>query len=131
MLSDLVAFLAGTSAISSLISSRIYPDIPPQHATFPALSYNQVSRAGAYVLAGDIHKARSRIQIDSWAATRNESLQLADAVRSRMSGFFGSMSGTQVHFVTLDNQFFLFDEEAGVTGIYRVVQDYMISHLEA
>lgn len=130
MISDLVAYLGSSSPISSLISTRIYPDIPPQSATFPAISYSQISRVGTYVLAGDVHKARSRIQIDSWAATRKQSLQLADEIRARLSGFFGSMSGTQVHFITLDNQFFLFDEEAGVTGIYRVVQDYIISHLE-
>ena len=130
MLGDLVAFLASASGVSSLVSTRIYADIPLQGTTFPAISYSQISRVGTYVLEGDMHKARSRIQIDSWATTRKESIDLADAIRRRMSGFFGSMSGTQVHFVTLDNQFTLFDEEAGITGIYRVVQDYIISHLE-
>jgi len=130
LISDLVAYLSSDTPISSLVGTRIDPDIVTQDTVFPALSYSQISRIGIYNLSGAINKARSRIQIDSWALTRKQSLELADAVRHRLSGFYGSMSGTQVHFITLDNQLTLFDQDAGVTGVYRVLQDYIISHLE-
>lgn len=130
MIADLVAYLGNASAVSSLVSSRIYPQLLPQSPTLPALTYSQISAIRTYVLAGDVQKARRRFQIDCWAATHKASAQLADAVRNTLSGFYGSMSGTQVHFITLDNEHDLFDEQAGTTGVYRITQDYIISHLE-
>lgn len=130
MISDLVAFLGQTGAISALVSTRIYPVTLPQKPTYPNLLFSQVSGVPTYGLEGDLGKVRTRMQIDCRATTHKVAHQLADEVRHALSGFQGSMSGTQVHCITLDNQFDNFDDEASVTGVYRVTQDYIISHLE-
>lgn len=129
MIADLVGYLGQTTAVSNIVAARIYPDLP-QSPTLPALTFSEVSSTRTYALEGDLHKARSRFQIDSWATTQKAAYQLADAVRHTLSGFQGSMNGTQVHCITLDNQFRLFENEAGTVGIYRVLQDYIISYLE-
>lgn len=130
MISDLVAYLSGATAISNIVAARIYPELLPQSPTYPAITYFQVSAVRTYVLDGDAHKARRRFQIDCWASTHKVAEQLADAVRHTLSGFYGSMSGVQVHFTQLDDERDLFESEAGITGTYRISQDYLISHLE-
>lgn len=133
MISDLVAFLGSQAAITGLVSTRIYPLPLPQKATLPSLTYTLVSATRTYSLdlvATDLHKARSRVQIDSWAETEKGAHQLARAVRLALSGFYGSMAGTQVHFIQLDDERDMFESQAGVVGLYRVIQDHIISHLE-
>lgn len=131
MLSELVAFLGQQTAISTIVSARIYPEVLPQHATLPAITYNQVSANRVRALSGPAGKARRRISINSWGETYKSAHELADAVRQTLEPFFGSMANTEVGSIMLDNEIDLFEEEAGVTGIYRVVQDYIIGHLEA
>jgi hypothetical protein len=130
MQEDLVAFLGGTAAISNLVSTRIYPFPPPQNGTLPAITYGLISSTRTYDLVSDLNKVRARVQIDCWGSTKRSAYQVAAAVRNRLSGFYGSMSGTQVHFIMLDTERDLYEEEAGVVGLFRVVQDYIISHLE-
>jgi len=131
MLADFVNFLENAPLVSALVSSRIYPGPPlPQHATLPAITYNQISATRVHVLAGPGGKARRRIQVDCWAATKTEAEALADTVRRSLDGFYGSMRDTVVGSTRIDNEQYFFEEEAGVTGIERVSHDYIIAHLE-
>jgi len=133
MLTDLVAKLAAESTVTAIVSTRIYPQILPQAPTFPAITYNQVSALRVRDLEGPAGKSRHRISINCWALTYSAARGLADAVRRSIDGYGSSfMSDTWVGSVTLDNEMDLFEEDAGRpnVGIYRVVQDYIISHLE-
>lgn len=132
MLTDMVATIQGTSAISTLVSSRVYPSLLPQSPTLPALTYGQVSAVRVRDLTGPAGKSRHRISISCWASTYAGARALADAVRQSIDGFQGWWRDTFVGSVTLDNEFDLHEEGAGPVdvGVHRVVQDYIISHLE-
>ena len=130
MLSDLVSFLGQQSAITSIVSTRVYPVRLPQKPTLPALSYTQISAVRVKDLSGPAGKARRRIQIDSWATTAKGARDLADAVRQAVEPFYGSWADTEVGSISLDNEFETFEEEAGTVGLYRVMQDYIVAHLE-
>lgn len=130
MIADLVSYLNGQAAISVLVASRIYPLNLPQNPTLPALSYAQISAVRTYDLIRDLRKSRTHMQIDCWASTAKAAHELATAVRHALSGFYGSMAGTQVHLIRIDNERDWFEDPAGVTGLFRVTQDHIISHLE-
>lgn len=130
MIADFVAFLGNTSAISAVVAARIYPDQLPQNATLPALTYTVIDRVGVDDLSGSAGKARRRVQVDSWASTRKASVALSEAVRRALNGFYGQWADTTVGSVRMANEIYLFEDEAGVVGIYRVMQDYIIGHLE-
>jgi len=134
MITDLVDFLEESATVSSLVSDRIYPQILPQAATFPAITYNQVSGVRVSNLSeGPAGKCRRRITINLWAETELAAYALADAVRQSLNGYDGSMgaTGTVVGSTRLDNEFATFEQDAGTVGIYRVIQDYIIAYLEA
>jgi hypothetical protein len=131
MLADLVSFLEEAPAISAIVEDRIYPQILPQRSTLPAITYNQVSAVRVEDLSGPAGKARRRISINCWAATDTGAEALADAVRQSLNGFHGWMRDTKIGSTRLDEEVYLFEQDAGTVGIYRVVQDFIIAHLEA
>jgi hypothetical protein len=133
MISDMVATIATYPSVTAIVSSRIYPEPLPQSPTLPALTWSQVSSVRVRALNdGPTGKARARITISCWANTSKSAWALADAVRQSMDGFQGWWRDTFIGSVALDNEFGIFEGEAGVpnVGMYRVVQDYIISHSE-
>jgi Protein of unknown function (DUF3168) len=128
---DLTAYLKADATISAAVSGRVFPNIVPQGSAFPAISYNQVSGVREYdINDGPTGRAMPRITINSWATRYLDVRNLAEAVRQRLNGFRGVMGSTRVGRITLDNEFDTFEEEAGQSGIHRVVQDYIISFVE-
>jgi hypothetical protein len=131
VITEMVSWLGSQAAISNSVGSRIYPQELPQRPTLPAITYNQVSAVRVRDLSGPAHKSRTRVSFSCWANTFLQAHQIADALRQTLDDFYGTSWGdVEVGHISLDNEFDLFEEEAGTVGIYRVVQDYIIAHLE-
>jgi hypothetical protein len=77
--------LVGTVAVAAIVGTRIYPDHLPQKATLPAAVYHVVSGSDEVDLAGMSGVAHSRIQIDSYAATRTAANALSTTIRDAMA----------------------------------------------
>lgn len=121
------ARLAANGTISGLVSTRIYPLILPKSPTMPALVYHKVSGPRVHDLDGASGRALPRIQIDSWADTYTGAQALAAAVRGSLDGYNGLLTTIRATF-KLDNEIDDYEED---TKLYRVIQDYIISHTEA
>src|SRR5262245_56770647 len=132
MLQDFVATINTISAVTTLVSTRVYPEPLPQNSTLPALTYNQISAVRVRDFTGPACKSRHRISVSCWGSTYASARAVADALRQNIDGFQGWWRDTFVGSVDLSNEFDLHEEFAGPVdvGIYRVVQDYIISHLE-
>jgi hypothetical protein len=110
------------SSLASLVSSRVYPQILPQNPTLPAITYQQVSAERVRNMLGRGGKVRLRITVNSWADTELAAHTLADSVKNLLD-----VPNAQI---VLENEFETFEAEGGVTGIYRVAQDYLIATME-
>lgn len=131
MIAEMVRWLTDQSALYSAVNARIYPEKLPQKPTLPALTYSQVSAVRVRDLSGPAYKARRRISFSCWGTTHAQAHAVAEILRQTLDDFYGTSWGdVVVGHVMLDNEFDLFDEEAGTVGVYRVVQDYIIAHLE-
>ena len=126
---ELRAYLLADSAIASLIGVRMHPVNLPQNIRYPALSYMQVSNVRERDLCGPAGFAHPRISINSWSETYIGARDLAEAVRVALEGFRGQFTptGARVGSARLDNEL---DGDEPDVGIYRVLQDYIISHAE-
>lgn len=101
----LYSYLSGKAAISALVSTRVYPMLVPQGATYPAISYQKISGNHVRALSGSTAGlANPRIQINCWARTYSAAKSLAEQVRLAMDGYAGSMGSESV------NACFLMDE---------------------
>lgn len=130
LVSDLHQFLVADAGISALVGRRVYPQNLPQAVTYPAISYEQISGVRVRNLLGPGGKVRRRIAINLWASTNIEVWNLADTVRRALDGFDGWMGSTFVGSTRLDNEVAFEEEEAGTVGEHRVLQDYILAHLE-
>lgn len=76
---DLIAVL------DPLVGSRVYPDVGPDNAVTPYVTYQQVGGVPVNFLAGVPDKRNGRFQINVWSRTRAEAMgiirQIEDAVR--------------------------------------------------
>jgi hypothetical protein len=84
--------LAVAPAVSVLIGSRIYPNIVPQKAPMPAITYQQISGPRLHDMQGAVGMAKARYQINCWAVSYAEAKELAEAVRLTLDGY--SSEGT-------------------------------------
>jgi hypothetical protein len=76
----LYSTLAGTSGVSALVSTRIYPGIAPESAAMPYIVYSLVGTDRLATLLGSGDYARKRMQIECVATTYAGSKALASAV---------------------------------------------------
>lgn len=71
--------------LADLVDGRVYPDVPPDKATFPLVTYQQVGGVslwfGERAMPG--HK-NARVQVNVWADTRLQANQIARAIEGRM-----------------------------------------------
>lgn len=111
---------AGTSA---LVSTRVYPLQLPQPPTLPALSYSRVSSSGQN---GTSNRKESRWQIDCWASTHAGVTALAAAVKTAMEEWHDISETPGVAWARVVNELEDFEDQPGVTGVYRIILDVIL-----
>ncbi len=120
--------LAGSTDVTSLVSTRIYRQTLPQDATVPALTFTRVSGPRLHISTGPSGMARGTFQIDCWAVDAGTAEDLAEAVRQRLDGW--SATTLNVNNVMLENERDTADWEIGSSGLHRVILDFVVLHTE-
>jgi len=74
--SSVYSAVTGDGTIGALIGTRLYPDVAPDDATFPAMVYQVLTQ----VPIGSNGCTQSRVQIDSYAASYTVVITMRDAL---------------------------------------------------
>jgi hypothetical protein len=74
-------YIVGRSAVSALISTRMFPDALPQNATMPAITYSKISTTHQHTISRLAGLASCRIQFDCFALTRSASNTIAQTIQ--------------------------------------------------
>ena len=123
---EIVTRLNADGAVSGEVDTRIYAVKLPQAPTYPAVTYNRVSAPRVHNLAGVSGRSTPRISVNSWAKTYAGCQTLAAAVRASLDGFNGTLTTIKC-VISLENEIDLFEPDVNV---YRILQDYFVSHVE-
>lgn len=140
-IAELVAARLGQAArITTLVENRIRPQHLKKKEALPAITYETVTTDDFYHLQGAAGEAQTRIQIDSYGATRREANQVAFLVNDVLSGLGGVWLGEDdagddrvfVSEITRDNKYDRDDPPEPGSDVfrYRRVQDYLVTHTE-
>lgn len=106
------------SALTSLASGRIYPDVAPNGATRPFVVYQQVGgQAFAFLENAAVGKRNASVQVSCWAATRAAANTLARSAEDAMVASAALRARPIGAFVAV------FDED---TKLYGCQQDFSI-----
>jgi predicted aminopeptidase len=76
------AYLLTKTAVTDLVSTRIYTDIVPQGATLPAIAYSKISTTPDHTLGNLAGVSHCRMQFDCYATTRAAANDIAEAIRA-------------------------------------------------
>lgn len=127
-------FLLGKTAITDLVSQRIYTDILPQSATLPAITMSKISTSHDHELSDFAGLVHTRLQFECFAATRQVANNIAEAIRS--SGIItqkGTLTGVDIRGVrVVDGQRNYVDFPTDGSDEHRYVTslDLMIDYSE-
>lgn len=117
--------LSNFSALTSLVSTRIYPGIAPQNTAIPYVTYQQISNESISAMGADTGLERPRFQVDSWSTSPLEADNVAIQVKSALQRYEGTLEGTTIQVIFLENDVDIYDHEA---GIHHVSTDFEINH---
>ena len=121
--SILRSVLVADPAVAALVGTRAYQTALPREPTFPAVTYQMVSRVQDS-LTGIV---QARMQYTCMATTWKGAADLADAVRCCLHGYRGVRDGARIEEIQYAGQH---DDHDETTGIYWIPVDMLVTYLE-
>ncbi len=121
--SILRSVLVADPAVAALAGTRAYQTALPREPTFPAVTYQMVSRVQDS-LTGIV---QARVQYTCMAESWREAADLADAVRCGLHGYRGVRDGARIEEIQYAGQH---DDHDETTGIYWIPVDMIVTFLE-
>lgn len=129
----LYTHLTGVSALTALVSTRIYPGSAPTSAEMPYITYAVVSGNHEHHMTAASGLVNHLIQFDVWASSYLTLAPAADELRKSMDGFNGGQMGTvEVRSAMLQDEAdeFVPATDASQEGVHRRRMDFSIWHTE-
>ncbi len=114
----LFTHLTGNTALAALVSNRIYPDMLPQDATYPAIRYAVIDRVEVLVKPSKttVRHVRARVQLDLYARTYSAAKQLEAALVAAVYAFDRTVNSAIVGSRVADLRDST-DDESGIAAI--------------
>lgn len=118
--------LVTTTAVSNLVSSRVYPVLAPASASLPFVTYRRAGIRRQQTLGGPMGVPQVTMELDIYATTYEGARDLADRCRVVLDGYGGTFDNTEVKQVSLENEQDDFVTLAGadMPPVYSVKQTY-------
>lgn len=123
------SLLVAASAVTELVSTRIYWQQAPQSVTGNFINLSRISGVRGYTMQGDDQFTESRVQVDCWAGKYSEAKLISRAVVNTVSGFLGTQSGVRIGGIFVDSERDDSTQNAGGSNErYRCSLDLIIWH---
>jgi len=123
----LVNYLLGRPEIAALVAGRIFPDYFPQSEQLPAIAYTLEDDASQQTQQGPSGMREAIYQINIWAYTRRDAMNVARELRSALDGYRGLFKDVPITGAFLDS---LGRERDSDTGAYCVSMRFTIHYRE-
>jgi hypothetical protein len=123
----LYSILAGSTAVTDQVSTRIYPYYLPQNCILPALTYWRVSTVREEAMHDDPGYSTARFQVSVWTTAALQGGTIADIVRTALHRHTGTHAGVQIVDLAIEGEMTTYDSD---TEEHQVAIDFMIAHLE-
>jgi hypothetical protein len=125
MEASLITYLLAQTAITSIVSTKIKYMQLDENTTLPAIIINRISGTPIERQEAKSKECSTRYQIDTFATSYNQALDISNKIRLALDGYSGTMSGTRVSAIRLLDETDDFEPEL---NNIRVIQDFQIFH---
>lgn len=125
-----VAYLLGSSGLTTIVSNRIDWAIRPQAEETPSILLHTISTTPSYSDDGDDGLTSSRVQVDCWANTYAIAKQAAREVTSRITGNGAKFSqgGIEFQVAFKEDEQDGFERGAAAEDLFRVRLDFILMY---
>ena len=120
--------LSGTSAVTDLVSTRIYPHMARQGDSLPYVTYFIVSSVPLNASTGSTDTVQTTIQIDVWAASASSAKAIADAIFTALDGYNDATNAVSYYTMQARRQEMDAPEDGSQRPIYRESMDWDVWH---
>lgn len=110
------AYITAQSTVTDLVGTRVYQDLMPQKAAYPAIVYSLIGEArdDGYSFGSTVNgQVEARLQVASWATTSVAAREVHDAVRRLVNGYKGTWGENTIQSVFIDSTESAVDVEPG------------------
>lgn len=120
--------LVGSTAVTALVSTRIYPLLAPASASLPFVTWRRSGITREQTLSAPMGVPRVSVEYSIYGTTYEQARDVADAMRVVLDGYGGTVDNTQVRQTSLENESDDFVELAGadLPPVYQITQSYDI-----
>ena len=118
--------LVGSTAVTSLVSARIYPVLAPASAALPFVTWRRSGIEREQTLGGPMGMPRVSVEYSIYGTTYEQARGVADAMRVVLDGYGGTSDNTEVKQTSLEDESDDFVQLAGadLPPVYQVTQRY-------
>lgn len=118
--------LVGTSAVTTLIGSRIYPVMAPASAPLPLVTWRRAGISRSHTLSAPMGVPQVTIEYQIYAATYETARDIADAMRVVLDGYGGTVDNVTIRQTSLENEVDEFVQLQGseLPAVYQITQNY-------
>jgi len=127
----LTLYLLGYPGLAALIDDKLYPDELPQRIKLPAVIYSKISDVKDHTLAGQNRLERPMFQFTAFASTKTAARAIANQLKAALCDFQGMMSGLEVQYIKLENEFSSLERTSdGTLKIYTEILEFEINYVK-
>lgn len=124
---SLRALLTSDATLADRLGANVYWNTIAQGATGDAVVMYLISGAGDYHLQGPDRLVSNRVQIDARAEVLTDAWAIGRAIKSRLSGYRGTESGTYFSGIFLLSERQNYENSGnGSQGFHRVSLDFQV-----
>lgn len=125
--------LVGSTAVTTFVSTRIYPVLAPSSATLPFVTWRRSGIQREQTLGRPMGLPRLTVEYQIYGVTYDQTREVADAMRLVLDGYGGQADNTVVEQVSLENESDDFVSLGGseMPPAYQITQTYDIRWQES
>jgi len=118
--------LVGSTAVTSIIGTRIYPVLAPASAALPLVTWRRSGIERGQTLAGPVGLPRVSVEFSIYGTTYEQAREVADSMRVVLDGYGGTVDNTTVRQTSLEDESDDFVTLAGadMPPVYQITQRY-------
>ena len=118
--------LSNAAGVTSLVSTRIYPQRLPAGVVYPAITYQRISDV-PWMTKNSYLSAASRVQINVFSKTNDSATAIETAVIAALNRVAkGTYNGVKVETITYENSVEFMADNADNDGLFYTAIDFMV-----
>lgn len=118
--------LVASTAVTSLVSARIYPVLAPATASLPFVTWRRVAIRRQQTLGAPMGMPVTSVEYSIFGSTYEQAREVADVMRVVLDGYGGTANNTEVKQTSLEQESddFVTLGGAELPPAYQITQQY-------